>query len=876
MTGTSEAIILAEGDWRGSWGGNSLIMKGGSITSDEGGGIRFSNGGRGDNGNSVTLEDVNIDVAGRYGISSFRGKNSYFKMLGGTISYRGDDGNAVTLGAGNNFIDGTKIISDGIGISVESNDANNHSFLDLRNFYIETSDRIAVSNKASVLYGIVGLEIETLAAATVQNGTIITHGKKGHGIYRPSSISEKTKALPFSVAQVDVTTFGQEAHALFHYDGQTTIKESSLTAKGENSFALKFSNPVNRTGKWASTGKQPTATVDIDNSVLSSQQSVAVVLNGGEHTLNIRNGSSVKGDALVATGGLDEIGAPAFGRGLYEAHLTLNADKSYLAGAAYVTDDTGPSPWLTAQLTMNLANNTIWEIHPSLTAKHWASDKTAAFGTQSEVSFLKVDNSHIVFNPLSTGLYQSLTVGSGWLDGREDVYQAAGKAQITLNVGRRVAGGHRSDRLLINGDVDGQTALNIRTLQGVDGVVQDISLIQASGQAAADSFVLNGGYATLAGKPYSYGLYAYGPTSTRGLADESQREVEGTDPHWDWRLQNMRVSNGGYASVTAQVSNYLLATPSLFHAGMFNISTLNRRIGDMRAQIGAGDGAQLRFDDDKGKARGNFFLRGFGGDYSYHSNLSADQYGYDGDIRYAGLQMGGSLTGFETNSSAMQFGLAGSYSKLAFTPDSVAYARKSDMNLWNISPYMTWLHQSGFYADIVLNYGRFSGDVATDLRGRTAKLKGYSQAASLEVGMPFALPVEGLTLEPQAQITYQQLHFDETRDIDGFPIIIGQPEQWTVRLGSKLEKHFFGEANPSDVKLYGKLNLLHSFGDKHTVWLGDSFKSGRSGTQIELGAGLDVVVADKVNVYTDLSWQERVSSGGTSGLSLNGGLKVNF
>jgi len=75
---------------------------------------------------------------------------------------------------------------------------------------------------------------------------------------------------------------------------------------------------------------------------------------------------------------------------------------------------------------------------------------------------------------------------------------------------------------------------------------------------------------------------------------------------------------------------------------------------------------------------------------------------------------------------------------------------------------------------------------------------------------------------------------------------------------------------------YGKLNLIHGFGDGDKVWAGNEFALGKAGTRLEAGLGMSVEMSKKSSLYTDISWQERISSAGSSGLSFKGGLRINF
>jgi len=363
--------------------------------------------------------------------------------------------------------------------------------------------------------------------------------------------------------------------------------------------------------------------------------------------------------------------------------------------------------------------------------------------------------------------------------------------------------------------------------------------------------------------PYEYRLYAYGPGSSNGSADPSQRLVDGTN-HWDFRLQSTCIGYCPTPQVVPQVANYLIAPTALFQAGLQDIGSLQQRLGDMR---------QSHFNPSQ-QGHG-FFLRGYGGDYDYRSNLNAAQYGYAADIQYAAVQMGGHLYGVKTDNGSLRFGLAASSGDLSFTPHREG-ARKSKMNVWSASPYFTWQHDLGAYLDVVLSYGRFNGLVTTAMRGRTARLQGRHRKASIETGIPVALGSNGWSVEPQLQLIHQKLKFNSAEDVDNFPVKLGEPEQATARLGSRLSKHFTNELSGQPIQLYGKLNVIHSFADNNTAWLGDEFKIGRSGTHLETGLGMQIPVSQALNLHGEASWQRHLSHGIGKGRSLNLGLNWRF
>jgi len=611
-----------------------------------------------------------------------------------------------------------------------------------------------------------------------------------------------------------------------------TIEDSTIHATGDDSLAFIFGGTSGMPGTPGSTVNM------LGGTVVASPQATAIGAQGRNlaHQFNLDN--------VVVEGGNRLIDAQAM------SSLVLNAVSSTLSGSAR----TGTN----ANFSMNLQDS-IWTIRHD----------TAGNGNSS-ISKLDFNNSIIRFDaPVGGvfGIYQSLRVGAG-NPGTLDVYNIGANSHIEMNSFINAGGVYSNqyaDQLLIDGNVGGKTLLKIHEMVGSTGAAtslygtnaahEGISLVQVSGLAQPDSFYLEGDYMTLKGKPYVHRIYAFGPGSAHGTADRGQQRVGGTS-HWDYRLQNEFIRNrhGWAVQVVPQVSSYLTAPTALFQSGFMDVGNLHSRLGEWRQ---APTGIEtLGSEEQPNKARGNFFLRGYGGDYDYRSDLSSIRYGYDADIRYAAVQAGGSLYGFDTASGQMMFGLAGSYGDLSFSPHRVD-SHKTSMDVWSASAYASWLGTNGFYLDTILAYGGFSGTVSTARYGRTARLKGNSFTASVEMGKNFAIGSDGWSIEPQAQLTYQRLSFDRAHDVDDFAIVLGSPDQWIGRIGGKLSKEVAVE-NIERLVLYGKLNLIHGFGDGDRVFLGD------------------LEMTKNAALYGDVTYQGRIGDGGSNGFSLNGGLRFQF
>jgi len=968
--------------------GSRFTMNGGTLISDTNWGFKIESVSGGSN--QIDLNDVTIVASGRSAIDAMLEDNDVLNIGGGTITHSGDMGWAVALSGGRNLIDGTKIVAKNTAISAGS--VIDTTSLVMRNFDVETMGGSSTATgliiqgdtavqladgkiKTQSGYGIHIISPTSSQPLLAERVTIETNGAQGtahgflnsygHSILRDVDIivngdnsgiwsdgygltqngigtthaniemlggsitvngsgnsmgvmvgAMASQGGVLTLDDVDVTVTNNTSGVSVVSGSTATVKNSHITAHGEYSTGLTFN------GTPSLAGEEVANRIIVTGSKINSRDGAGVRVSSyeGTDTLDIR-GSVMAGDSLAI------IGNSSYGGIFSSSDFTFNADASQLFGHAFMQDQ---SKW-----TMNLTGNSVWTLRPSNNINTTFDD--GLIKGRSDVTFLNVSNSHILFdssgifyNSSGDGLYQTLVVGSGDRGGRRDVYHAGAGAHITLNtwLNSGGVGNQKTDRLLINGDVTGSTTVHINPIAhspggsthfGTPMAFDGISIIQASGKAEVDSFALAGGY--VAYGPFKYVLYAYGPEDTAtpasvtkygGLAHVSERlvDVEAQNwDHWDWRLQAENLTpppgggttpppppaNGGNvptppnngggttpppnngggttpppapftANVVPQVPSYLVAPTALFQANMLDFMSLHHQLADIRT---AANGSP----DD---GRGAFFMRAYGGDYDYTSNRRLSQYGYDADIRYTAMQIGGHLYGFETENGIMRFGLAGSYGDLSFKPHGVDEAHKTNIDIWSVSPFVTWQHQSGGYANVMIAYGGFDGTVSTDLRGNTARLEGHSYAASVEMGMPFALPMGGLTLEPQAQIIYQRLEFDRKRDIDGFAVDIGDPDQWLVRVGGKMQKSFARTRQGSDIKLYGKLNLLHAFGDENQIWLDHNFYSGRFGTHLETGIGIDAALFGRASLYGDMSWAERVSSSGSSGITLNGGLKASF
>lgn len=440
-----------------------------------------------------------------------------------------------------------------------------------------------------------------------------------------------------------------------------------------------------------------------------------------------------------------------------------------------------------------------------------------------------------------------------------------------LNKGGPLAN-QTTDRLLVFGDPATPTTIAVLPAAGSTydftgeitkiGASDGISIVQVAGASTADAFQLAGGYVVARNSPFEYKLHAYGPGSPNGLADASQSLVGNAGNQWDYRLQ--RAYQGDRDAVAPQVASYLSAPVALLQSGIDDLDSLHRRLGE------------IRDDQTPGRAsgQGEGFVRLYGGNYSYSTQRSAHDFGYDFTGDYSAVQFGGNVFARRGEAGTLRFGGAFTFGSLHLNPNSVDGASNTRVGTYRLSAYGTYQSALGWYVDGTASVGWFNGDVTTTARGQAMDLKGTSYAASLEAGMPF--PVGGgFDVEPQLQLIGQHIAFRNTVDVDSLDVNIGSQNQLTGRAGVRLLRPI--EFSSGRLTPYLGANLIHSFVDGANLQVGDvQFVSGKLGSAWEVSAGVNGNPNARMSLYGRVAYRHSLGSAGVSGWLLNGGVRYVF
>jgi outer membrane autotransporter protein len=501
-----------------------------------------------------------------------------------------------------------------------------------------------------------------------------------------------------------------------------------------------------------------------------------------------------------------------------------------------------------------------------------------------------------------------------------------------VNVGGAL-GNQSTDRLLVQGDASGETTLNITPAAASTGALTDvdangyvssnegISVVQVAGASTGGAFRLNGGY--LAVGPWQYGLYAFSP----GSSDASQRVVGGAtsgNNFWDYRLANVLVCDGPCPAPTAitpaptppagapyiappdppgatpppagsppgtpevmptveslppanarpavvpQVPAYIVSPSALALYSYQNVENLHRRLGEIRDMDDMGEGLG-----------GEPFVRFIGGDYTYSTNRSFKEFGYDSDVDTRAVQVGTNIFALDSDASALRAGIAYTHGTTDLDPKAVDGHSHAKFYGNSIAMFVTWQRASGFYVDVVASGDRQQGDVDTARAKGVARLHASGWTGSVETGYPWRFD-GGWELEPQLQLSRQNISLHDQVDLDGVTTHYQTFEQTIGRVGLRFDRTWVSDTGRKATP-YVRLNYIRGWGGNTKVDVGaqgldltQQFIGGSFGRMGEIGFGGTVGWANRLSIYGEADWQKNLGDAGTRGWGLNLGARWDF
>lgn len=445
-----------------------------------------------------------------------------------------------------------------------------------------------------------------------------------------------------------------------------------------------------------------------------------------------------------------------------------------------------------------------------------------------------------------------------------------------------------SDRVLINGNASGTTLVNDalvadhnsdRNNNGITEANEGVSLAQVSGTASADSFALRNGY--VAGGPWQYSLYSFAP----GRSDAAQRQLSGSgNQFWDYRLANTFIceegslcqpqtagtARGVRPAVIPQLPSYISAPVGLAYYTLSMVDDLHKRLGELRSA-----------QSTSGSANGEMFVRYVGSNLSYKSNLDVAHYGYDFDLDYSGVQIGGNLLKLDGPDDSLRGGIAYTRGNTRIQPKAADGFSSTTFDSDSVALYGTWLRENGLYLDGSLSWNWHRGDTDIARQKEVAKLKGKGWTASVETGYPWAF-ANGVRLEPQAQLIYLQLKMDNVTDKDNTRVSWDDYDQTIGRVGARLDRTWQDDASRQYTP-YLRTNYYRGWGGAAKTTVGSTnstvsehFTSGKFGQMWDVGVGGTATLKNDVSLYAEADYRKEIDGNGTKGWRYNAGVRWTF
>ena len=412
-------------------------------------------------------------------------------------------------------------------------------------------------------------------------------------------------------------------------------------------------------------------------------------------------------------------------------------------------------------------------------------------------------------------------------------------AQLTINGNYIGAGGQLAIKAQLGDDSSPTDQLVINgaghTASGVTGIV--VTNVGGPGAQTTGNgipiIVPTGGGTIGAGTfglaaPAAAGVYQYllfQGTETGGGSAEAEQTYY------------LRSHDGDTPIYRPDVSIFSVLASMARQQELATIGTFHERNGDQRLAARAGP---------RTAAWGRLF-----GEYMEQSHSGAVSAHLDGSM--GGLQAGVDAMQWVSPSGHQErFGIFAAHAHTTgdvrghALGDPNRIAGRAQLDGTSVGTYWTHLAPSGWYTDTVLMATRFSGD-GHSVVGTEIDVKGYGVTASLEGGYPIALGA-GVRLEPQAQLIYSHINFDDVRDAYA-DVAYDTPDALFGRIGLRLSADL--APLPYVLRPYLKANLWQDFTDADSIRFSGvhEITTHHRATRLELGGGVVAQLSQSVGVW---------------------------
>ena len=459
------------------------------------------------------------------------------------------------------------------------------------------------------------------------------------------------------------------------------------------------------------------------------------------------------------------------------------------------------------------------------------------------------------------------------------------------------ADGSPSDKLVINGgSATGNSFLHITNAggPGAETVANGINVVQAvnGGTTTPGAFALAG---EVRGGAFDYALFRGGLRggnpddwflrSTFIVGPIPPEPIVPPDPILPPDPLPGPLPPGVFPIIGPEIATYGVVQPIARQLGMTTLGTLHERTGD--TSLAAITGTPCLADGDtrdgmprKAPAKAPTDCLNAGASPSVWGRVLGQQI----DNRYrafADPRASGQLLGFQSGIDLWRGewipghrDVAGIYvgyananvdvSGLVTNEAMTGYVlRKTgglNLDAWSGGAYWTHYGPGDWYLDAVAQATHYQGAASTQF----ARLdtSGFGFLSSLETGYPVRLPMlgPGFVLEPQAQIVWQRVSFDDANDGLG-QVGLGTTSGASGRIGLRGKWTIVSESGQV-WQPYVRANLWRDWGAQATaVYSGvDLVPLLQQATRLQLGGGLSVKVNTNVSLYANADYQFAVGN----------------
>lgn len=427
--------------------------------------------------------------------------------------------------------------------------------------------------------------------------------------------------------------------------------------------------------------------------------------------------------------------------------------------------------------------------------------------------------------------------------------------------------GSPSDRLIIDGGaVSGTTTIQVTNLGGLGARTNGdgIELVSAINGGTTTALTTGTGF-VLAGEHVDAGAFEYrlfasnltGTSQSWFLRTQANDQTEVPDPN---------------APVTYRVEVPLLAAlPGVLRRGdLAMLGTYHRRMGD---ENGTHADASTSAPRVWGRALlddGSFRQRGDAAPTT--------------DGRVYGFQLGADIFRRGTGQGQHNVGVYGGYSSGRY--DVTGYAGgvlnsdvgRLDPNTTYAALYWSYVANSGFYFDTVVQHSWYGGDVRA-VNGNNAGISGTGILASVETG--YAIPLSSTwVIEPQVQLIGQGTSID-SMGIPNATVEQADRGQLTGRIGLRTRGRF--ETGAGSVQPYLRANLWKAFdATDRSLFITPAattvVRTSNSALWGELGAGITLSLGGRVSLYGEVDYRRSLDEDRLTGNSTSGtvGLRISL